>query len=119
MSEDLDDLRQKRLKELQNSALAKQQEEELNRQREEQRQEQEMQKQAILRQILTEGARQRLANIKLVKPSMAESIENQLIQLAQVGRISPNSPITEDQLLQMLRKLQDTKRDSTIRFKRV
>lgn len=119
MSDDLDEIRKRRLKELQESAQSKGNEEELNRQREAQQREYEAQKQAILRQILTEGARQRLNNIKLVKPQVAESIENQLIQLAQMGRISADAPVTENQLLQMLKRMQDTKRDSKIRFKRV
>lgn len=119
MSDDLDEIRQKRMRELQESAQSQNQDDEQNRQQEAQKREYEARKLALLRQILTEGARQRLNNIKLVKPQVAESVENQLIQLAQMGRISSDSPISENQLLQMLKKMQDTKRDSKIRFKRV
>ena len=76
----------------------------------------EQQKQAILRQILSEKAKQRLANIKLVKPAVASSIEDQLIYLAQSGRI--RGVISEEQLLQILKQLQGQKRDSKIRFER-
>ena len=116
MSDDLDEIRQKRLKELQDSAQGQQQSEDVNRQRQSALEEAERQKQTFLRQILTEGARTRLANVKMVKPQLAEAIENQLIQLAQMGRITT---IDEDQLLQMLKRFQDTKRESKIKFKRV
>ena len=114
MSDELDEIRQKRLKELKNNASA-QQEEELRKQQEEELDEQ---KQSILRTILSDKANQRLSNIKLVKPEMAKNIENQLIQLSQSGRI-PGGQITEEQLLQLLRQIQDRKRDSSITFKRV
>jgi DNA-binding TFAR19-related protein (PDSD5 family) len=49
---------------------------------------------------------------------MAEAIENQLIQLSQAGRI-PGGILNEQQLLQMLKQIQQGKRESTIKFKRV
>ena len=116
MSDDLDEIRQKRLRELQDSSQRQQGDEEQNRQRQAALEEAERQKQMVLRQILTEGARSRLTNVKLVKPQLAEAIENQLIQLAQTGRINT---VDEDQLLQMLKRFQDTKRESKIKFKRV
>lgn len=117
MSDELEEIRKRRLKELQDSVSQNQSGEELARQDEAQKQ-YEAQKQAILRKILTDSARQRLSNIKLVKPQIADAIENQLIQLAQVGRI-PNGILNEEQLLQMLKKLQHGKRESSIKFKRV
>ncbi len=116
MSDDLDQIRQKRLRELQDSSQGQQQDEALNRQQNAAKEEAETQKQMILRQILTEKARNRLSNVKLVKPQLAESIENQLIQLSQMGRIDT---INEEQLLQMLRRFQEGKRESKIKFKRV
>jgi DNA-binding TFAR19-related protein (PDSD5 family) len=52
-----------------------------------------------------------------VKKDLAESIENQLIQLHQSGRI--RGVISEDQLLQLLKQIQGSKRESKIKFKRV
>ena len=70
-------------------------------------------KQDALRVILTPEARQRLTNIKLVRPELAEQLELQLIQLAQTGRI--NIPMKDEQLRQILGKFTERKRDTTIR----
>jgi len=49
---------------------------------------------AILRQILTPEARERLNNLRLVKPELATALEEQLIILAQQRRIP--IPVTDD-----------------------
>ncbi|MDH5404044.1 MAG: DNA-binding protein [Candidatus Heimdallarchaeota archaeon] len=117
MSDELDEIRQRKLRDIQERNAHGQSEEELRRQ-EEAKRTYEMQKQTILRGILTDSAKQRLNNIKLVKPALADAIENQLIQLSQMGRI-PNGIINEEQLLQMLKQIQNKRRDSNIKFKRV
>jgi programmed cell death protein 5 len=73
----------------------------------------EMQKQVVLRRILTPEARQRLTNIKMVKPEFAAQLELQLIQLAQTSRI--NIPITDEQLKEILIRLQSQRRETKIR----
>jgi len=73
----------------------------------------EMEKQAALRVILTPEARQRLTNIKMVKPEFAEQLELQLIQLAQTGRVK--LPITDEELKMILSRLTSRKREITIR----
>jgi programmed cell death protein 5 len=73
----------------------------------------ELQKQAILRKILTPEARQRLTNLKMVKQEYAQQIELQLIQLAQQGRI--NLPLSDQQLKEILLKLQPRRREIKIR----
>jgi len=73
----------------------------------------EMQKQELLRQILSPEARQRLANLKMVKPEFTEQLELQLIQLAQAGKLP--IPLTDAQLKQILIQLQSRKREPKIR----
>ncbi len=76
----------------------------------------EAQKEALLRTILTSEARLRLNNVKLVKPELAESLENQLIALAQSGRIK--IPITDEELRQILAQISEqNKRDFKIQIK--
>ncbi|MFP3165113.1 DNA-binding protein [Acidianus ambivalens] len=103
--------------ELQN-LLARRAEEESRRALEERRkrEEYEKQKEALLRVILTPEARQRLNNVKLVKPELAESLENQLIALAQAGRI--RVPITDDELKEILAQVaEQNKRDYKIQIR--
>jgi programmed cell death protein 5 len=76
-------------------------------------QQMEMQKQELLRQILSPEARQRLANLKMVKPEFTEQLELQLIQLAQAGKLP--IPLTDAQLKQILIQLQSRKREPKIR----
>jgi len=104
--EELEELRRRKMGELQRR-LAQEQE------RIEMQQQIEAQKQAILRQVLTPEARQRLNNLKMVKPEYAEQLELQLIQLAQTGKV--NIPITDEQLKEILARLQSRRRDIKIR----
>ena len=73
----------------------------------------EAQKQALLAKILAPEARQRLNNLKMVKPEFAEQIELQLIQMAQTGKLP--IPLSDTQLKQILIQLQSRKRETTIR----
>ena len=68
-----------------------------------------LQKEAALRQILDPAARLRLNNVRMVRPEVATSIENQLITLAAQGRIA--AQITDEQLKQMLISMRQPKRD--------
>ena len=72
----------------------------------------EMQKQSILRRILTPEARQRLTNLKMVKPDFANTLELQLIQLVQSGKVQ--TPITDEQLREILMRLQGQRREIKI-----
>jgi programmed cell death protein 5 len=105
--EELEELRRRKMLELQ----ARLQEE---RRQAELRQQYEVQKRLVLQQILTPEARSRLANIRAARPQFAEQLELQLIQLAQAGRISGR--ITDAQLREILSRLQQRRRE--IRIKR-
>ncbi|HID42269.1 MAG TPA: DNA-binding protein [Archaeoglobaceae archaeon] len=107
--DELEEIRRRRLRELQSQ---RQQElEELQRQQEMQRQI-EARKQAILRQILKPEARERLGRIKLAHPEIAEGVENQLIMLAQSGKL--NQKISDKMLLEILKKVMPRKRETRI-----
>jgi len=73
----------------------------------------EAQKQALLRQILSPEARQRLTNLNMVKPQFTGQLELQLIQLAQAGKLP--IPLSDAQLKQILIQLQSRKRETKIR----
>ncbi len=70
------------------------------------------QKEIILKQILSSEARLRLNNVKMVKPDVANTVENYLINLASQGKIRP--PVTDEQLKQILISIQQPKRDFKI-----
>ena len=70
------------------------------------------QKDMLLIQILSSEARLRLNNVKMVKPDLANMVENYLLGLASQCR-SP-CQITEDQLKQILLSAQQTKKDFKI-----
>jgi programmed cell death protein 5 len=72
----------------------------------------EAQRQAVLRQILTPEARQRLARITLAYPDLATGVENQLISLAQSGRV--RGIIDDAALREILRRLLPERRDIKI-----
>jgi len=71
------------------------------------------QKQALLSKILAPDARQRLNNLKMVKPEFTEQIEMQLIEMAQTGKLP--IPLSDAQLKGILIQLQSRKREPTIR----
>ena len=73
------------------------------------------QKEQILKQILAPDARSRLNNIKMVKPELADLVEQYLIGMATQGKIP--GQISDDQLKQILLSTQQPKRD--FKFNRV
>ena len=105
--DDIEAIRKKKLRDLQQQAFSQEDLEET------QQKEYEDQKKLILRTILTDDARERLGRIKAARPEMAENIENQLIMLAQSGRLK--NKINDEQLRELLSKLLPKKRDITIR----
>ncbi|OGS62724.1 MAG: hypothetical protein A3K59_01180 [Euryarchaeota archaeon RBG_19FT_COMBO_69_17] len=70
------------------------------------------QRQAILRQILTPEARERLGRIELAYPELKESVEQQLVALAQSGRVQ--RMIDDETLRQILERVIPKKREIKI-----
>ena len=104
--EELENLRRKRLLELQKRLSEEQQ-------RIQEQQELEMRVQTVLRRILTPSARQRLTNLKMVRPEFAKQLELQLIQLAQQGRLP--IPLDDRELKEILKRIHQGRREIKIR----
>jgi len=106
VDDELEEIRRRKLLELQRRLLQEQQEAQLRKQAE-------LQKQALLRRILEPKARQRLTNLRMVKPEIVSQLEVQLIQLAQTGRVP--IPITDSLLKEILLRIQRSRREIKIR----
>ena len=114
---DLDEIRQKRMAELQAQQAAAQQQQAQQQQAAQMQQQEaqaqfEAQKKQILGQIMTPEARNRLANLKLTKPELVNQIEIQLIQSAQAGSL--RGKVTDEQLKVLLRQIAGQKREIKI-----
>ena len=86
---ELEELRRKKLEELQKRAEA-----------ERQAQIAAAQRRAVLKRILTPEALARLDNIRVVRPDIVEALEQQLISLASSGRVKV--PIEDETLKKIL-----------------
>jgi len=107
--EELELLLQKRRRELERIIQEKREAEARRRE--------EMQRESILRQILTSDARERLARIKLARPEFGAFIENQLISLALSGRL--RGVINDAQLKEILKQyLRQFSREGKIEIRR-
>jgi len=103
--EELETIRQRKMQELQ-------------RQIEEERKRQELaaQRRAVLRAILTPEARERLDNLRVVRPELVDALEQQLITLAQSGKV--RVPITDEDLKRILETIyKQTHREFRIRYR--
>lgn len=69
----------------------------------------------VLRVLLTPEARQRLTNIKMVKPELAKAVEDYIITMGSQGKLS--KALTDDELKQILASIQQPKRDFKINWK--
>lgn len=96
--EELEMLRKKRMQELQMEENADQQ--------------MEQQKHSVMRQLLEPEARERLARMKLARPDVGKMVEQQILMLAQSGRV--NGKIDDKTLRQILAKIIPKKREINI-----
>ncbi|MCU4719238.1 DNA-binding protein [Halapricum hydrolyticum] len=76
----------------------------------------EAQRKALLRQHLTDGARKRLNTVKMSKPEIAEQVEQQIVALAQSGRLG-GEQIDEDQMRDLLKELTPDSKSFNIRHR--
>ena len=106
--DELNRIRQRKLEEMQRNTQQGEMDEENRKQIEQE----EARRQQILRQILSTEARERLSTLKLVRPDLVSNVENQLIQLAGMGRI--NRVIGDEELKGILSRLIGSKRETRI-----
>ncbi|WP_266078808.1 DNA-binding protein [Haladaptatus caseinilyticus] len=102
----LEELRKKKMEELQDQ---KQQEDA----QQQAQQQADAQKQALLRQYLTDGARKRLNSVRMSKPQFADQVEQQILAIAQSGRI--NGKIDDQKMKELLRELKPDKKSFNIK----
>lgn len=107
MDEDIEDLREQKKKEL----------EEQQENQEEAVEERRKQVKQQAAQYLTSEAKSRLGNIRAADPDKAASVE---MQIAQLGKASQIDKITDDQLKDILRSIneEEKKNESDIKFRR-
>jgi programmed cell death protein 5 len=96
----LEELREQKLQELQESEGGEGAGEEAM---EAQREQAEAQKKALLRQHLTDGARKRLNTVKMSREQFGERVEQQIVALAQSGRL--REKIDEEKMKELLREM--------------
>ncbi|MDR5656033.1 DNA-binding protein [Halodesulfurarchaeum sp. HSR-GB] len=68
-----------------------------------QREQADAQRKAVLRQHLTDGARKRLNTVKMSRESFGEQVEQQIVALAQSGRL--REKIDEEKMKELLREM--------------
>jgi programmed cell death protein 5 len=107
--EELEKLRKEKMEQLQDSQEGEGAEEA----REAQREQREAQKKAMLRKHLTDEARKRLNTIKMSKPEFGEQVEQQVVALAQSGRIQGR--IDDEKMKAILKELQPDEQSYDIR----
>ena len=107
--EELEELRRKKMEQLKDRQGGEDQQEAA----EAQRQQAEAQKEAMLKQALTDGARKRLNTVKMSKPQFGEKVEQQVVALAQSGRLQ--GKIDEEKMKDILEEMKPESQSFDIR----
>ncbi|MGC9111958.1 DNA-binding protein [Acidilobus sp.] len=107
--EELEEIKRRRLEELRRQAEAQ-------RRQQEEAAKREAELMAILRAILDPEALNRINNLKLVKPELADAAIQTIISLVQAGRLVP--PVNDDTVKNILIQLDSrSRREYEIKFK--
>lgn len=109
--DELDSIRRRKLEELKQQAAQQQI-------AEAQQHEFEEKKYIIMRKILSVEGRQRLENIRIVKPQFAEQIELQLIQLFQSGKLRGATPLPDKAFKKLLEQISTFDRKKEYKIKK-
>ncbi|MDO5847277.1 MAG: DNA-binding protein [Methanocorpusculum sp.] len=104
--EELAELRRQRMMQMQQQQMAEQEQMRA-------RQQMQQQIQSVLMQVMEPEARERLNTIRITKPEFAASIEQQIVALAQSGRL--RQKITDEQLKGLLAQIVPQKKEFNIR----
>lgn len=106
---ELEELRRRKMAQLQQTQEAQLQQQAMMEERAKQM---EAERQAIMRQLLTPEARERLAKVKMAYPDVAAAVEEQLLRLMQMGRIQ--NQIDDATLKAILRQISPQRREIKI-----
>ncbi|AWB28283.1 DNA-binding protein [Halococcoides cellulosivorans] len=107
--EEIEQLRQKKMEQMREQAQGQ---DGGNEQQEAARQQADAQRKAMLRKHLTDGARKRLNAVEMTKPQQAKKAEQQVLALAQSGRVQ--GKIDEDDMRKILQELSPDSKDFNI-----
>jgi programmed cell death protein 5 len=109
---ELNELRRRRLQQLQQQQMAEAPNPQAYAAQEAEMQRREQERTDALRRILTPEARERLGRIRLAKPDVAASVEQQLLQLAASGRLQRQ--VDDVTLRALLERIMPDRREITI-----
>lgn len=109
---ELEELRRRRLRQLQDEQMGGAGQAQAYAAQQAEAQRRDAERAEILRRILSPEARERLGRIRLAKPDIAASIEQQLISLAASGRLQRQ--VDDATLRSLLERMMPEKRDITI-----
>jgi len=110
MADELEELRRRKLAEMQYRAQEEQA-------RQEQIREAEREIRRVMKELLTPEARSRLANIRMARPEYATQIELMLIKLFQNGHI--RGKIGDKELKEILKKIASSKAKKDFKIRRI
>ncbi|MBD3341946.1 MAG: DNA-binding protein [Candidatus Lokiarchaeota archaeon] len=106
--DELEEIRKRKLQQMQEQAAQQQI-------AEAQQKEFEKKKYNLMRKVLSQESRQRLENIRLVRPQFAQQVELQLIQLYRNGQLRGATPLTDQTFKKLLKQLTGKKKKFNIK----